>query len=161
MISLIASLIASLITVFVELRLRRALAVSAMLGISTDCYLIASFIRQALASSAMLGVPNAFRCAVACDAFERVAPLTGRFEGTLIACGWPALHASAHHSAWRPSPAGLKECSVWFGARLCVACTATIRRSCPARARRCMRCARPSSLRRGGFSRWSTSCAFR
>ena len=108
MISLIASLIASLITGFVELRLRRALAVSAMLGISTDCYLIASFIRQALASSAMLGVPNAFRCAVACDAFERVAPLTGRFEGTLIACGWPALHASAHSSAWRPSPAGLK-----------------------------------------------------
>ncbi|KOO28130.1 hypothetical protein Ctob_003833 [Chrysochromulina tobinii] len=54
-----------------------------MLGISTDCYLIASFFRQALASSAMLGVPNAFRCAVACDAFERVAPLTGRFEGVL------------------------------------------------------------------------------
>ena len=69
--------------VFVEMRLRRALASSAMLGISTDCYLIASFIRQALASSAMLGVPNAFRCAVACDAFERVAPLTGRFEGVL------------------------------------------------------------------------------
>ena len=63
-----------------------------MLGISADCFLIASFIRQALASSAMLGIPNAFRCAVACDAFERVAPLTGRFEGTLIATdGLPCM----------------------------------------------------------------------
>ena len=40
-------------------------------------------LRQALASSAKLGVPNTFRCAIVCDAFERVAPLTGRFESVL------------------------------------------------------------------------------
>ena len=40
-------------------------------------------LRQALASSAALGTPNVFRCAIVCDAWERVAPLTGRFEGML------------------------------------------------------------------------------
>ena len=40
-------------------------------------------LRQALQSSAALGVPNTFRAAVVCDAFERVAPLTGRYEGVL------------------------------------------------------------------------------
>jgi hypothetical protein len=29
-------------------------------------------------------VPNTFRIAVVCDAFERVAPLTGRYEGVLV-----------------------------------------------------------------------------
>ena len=41
-------------------------------------------LRQALSSSVMLGVPNTFRCAVVCDAFERVAPMTGRYEGVLV-----------------------------------------------------------------------------
>ena len=40
-------------------------------------------LRQALSSSVTLGVPNTFRCAVVCDAFERVAPMTGRYEGVL------------------------------------------------------------------------------
>jgi hypothetical protein len=35
-------------------------------------------LRQALSSSVTLGVPNVFRTAVVCDAFERVAPMTGR-----------------------------------------------------------------------------------
>ena len=38
-------------------------------------------LRQALACSASLGTPNTFRCAIVCDAWDRVAPLTGRFEG--------------------------------------------------------------------------------
>ena len=41
-------------------------------------------LRQALSSSVQLGVPNTFRTAVVCDAFERVAPLTGRYEGVLV-----------------------------------------------------------------------------
>ena len=41
-------------------------------------------LRQALASSVHLGVPNTFRTAVVCDAFERVAPMTGRYEGVLV-----------------------------------------------------------------------------
>ena len=41
-------------------------------------------LRQALSSSITLGVPNTFRCAVVCDAFERVAPMTGRYEGVLV-----------------------------------------------------------------------------
>ena len=41
-------------------------------------------LRQALSSSVSLGVPNTFRIAVVCDAFERVAPLTGRYEGVLV-----------------------------------------------------------------------------
>lgn len=40
-------------------------------------------LRQALASSVQLGTPNHFRCSIVCDAFERVAPLTGRYEGVL------------------------------------------------------------------------------
>ena len=40
-------------------------------------------LRQALACSAMLSTPNTFRCAIVCDAWERVAPLTGRLEGVL------------------------------------------------------------------------------
>ena len=44
-------------------------------------------LRQALASSAKLGVPNAFRVAIACDAFERIAPMTGRLE-TLLGLIW-------------------------------------------------------------------------
>ena len=41
-------------------------------------------LRQALSSSVALGVPNTFRTAVVCDAFERVAPMTGRCEGVLV-----------------------------------------------------------------------------
>lgn len=41
-------------------------------------------LRQALSSSVALGVPNTFRTAVVCDAFERVAPMTGRYEGVLV-----------------------------------------------------------------------------
>ena len=41
-------------------------------------------LRQALQSSAALGAPNAFGLAVVCDAFERIAPFTGRFEGVLV-----------------------------------------------------------------------------
>ena len=41
-------------------------------------------LRQALSSSVTLGVPNTFRCAVVCDAFERVAPMTGRYDGVLV-----------------------------------------------------------------------------
>ena len=40
-------------------------------------------LRQALASSVAMGIPNVFRTAVVFDAFERVAPLTGRYEGVL------------------------------------------------------------------------------
>ena len=40
-------------------------------------------LRQALSCSAALGVPNPFRCAIVCDAWERVAPMTGRFEGVM------------------------------------------------------------------------------
>ena len=40
-------------------------------------------LRQALSSSTELGVPNLFRCAIVCDAWERVAPLTGRLSGVL------------------------------------------------------------------------------
>ena len=40
-------------------------------------------LRQALQSSRQLGVPNAFRTAIVCDAYERVAPFTGRLEGML------------------------------------------------------------------------------
>lgn len=40
-------------------------------------------LRQALACSAMLNTPNTFRCAIVCDAWDRVAPLTGRLEGVL------------------------------------------------------------------------------
>jgi hypothetical protein len=40
-------------------------------------------LRQALACSATLGTPNTCRCALVCDAWDRVAPLTGRFEGML------------------------------------------------------------------------------
>ena len=40
-------------------------------------------LRQALACSASLGVPNVFRCAIVCDAWERVAPLVGPFESVL------------------------------------------------------------------------------
>ena len=35
-------------------------------------------LRQALATSVKLGMPNVFRIAIVCDAFERVAPMTGR-----------------------------------------------------------------------------------
>ena len=47
-------------------------------------------LRQALASSVQLGTPNVFRCAIVCDAFERVAPLTGRLESILGLC-WHEL----------------------------------------------------------------------
>ena len=47
-------------------------------------------LRQALSSSVALGVPNVFRTAVVCDAFERVAPMTGRYEGVLVLC-WREL----------------------------------------------------------------------
>ena len=41
-------------------------------------------LRQALSASASLGkVPNIFRTALVCDAFERVAPLSGRLEPLL------------------------------------------------------------------------------
>ena len=36
------------------------------------------------APSVLPQVPNTFRIAVVCDAFERVAPLTGRYEGVLV-----------------------------------------------------------------------------
>lgn len=45
--------------------------------------LIEMRLRQALQSSIELGVPNTFRIAIVCDAFERVAPFTGRLEGLL------------------------------------------------------------------------------
>ncbi|KOO24893.1 hypothetical protein Ctob_006027 [Chrysochromulina tobinii] len=40
-------------------------------------------LRQALACSASIGVPNQFRCAIVCDAWERVVPFTGRLESML------------------------------------------------------------------------------
>jgi len=63
------------------------------LCITSPCSLIATpryqvfvemRLRQALSSSVTLGVPNVFRTAVVCDAFERVAPMTGRYEGMLV-----------------------------------------------------------------------------
>ena len=47
-------------------------------------------LRQAVASSEALDTPNAFRAAVVCDAFERVAPLTGRYE-TVLTLIWREL----------------------------------------------------------------------
>ena len=47
-------------------------------------------LRQAMASSEALDTPNAFRAAVVCDAFERVAPLTGRYE-TVLTLIWREL----------------------------------------------------------------------
>lgn len=41
-------------------------------------------LRQALACSARLGAPNGFRAAIVCDAWERIAPLTGRYQATPI-----------------------------------------------------------------------------
>ncbi|KAL1529932.1 hypothetical protein AB1Y20_000860 [Prymnesium parvum] len=40
-------------------------------------------LRQALASSSLLGVPNIFRCAIVCDCWERVAPMTGAYAPVL------------------------------------------------------------------------------
>ena len=40
-------------------------------------------LRQALACSASIGIPNQFRCAIVCDAWERVVPFTGRLESML------------------------------------------------------------------------------
>ena len=50
-------------------------------------------LRQALSSSVQLGTPNAFRTAIVCDAFERVAPMTGRYQGVLELC-WKELMQS-------------------------------------------------------------------
>ena len=50
-------------------------------------------LRQALSSSVHLGVPNTFRIAVVCDAFERVAPMTGRCEREPL--GGSQMHARA------------------------------------------------------------------
>lgn len=47
-------------------------------------------LRQALAASEALGAPNLFRCAVVCDAWERVAPLLGRYE-SLLSLVWREL----------------------------------------------------------------------
>ena len=44
-------------------------------------------LRQALSSSSALGKPNLFRCALVCDAWERVAPLTGR-HASLLSLLW-------------------------------------------------------------------------
>ena len=55
-------------------------------------------LRQALSSSVTLGVPNVFRTAVVCDAFERVAPMTGRYEGVLVLC-WKELIQSLYYDA--------------------------------------------------------------
>lgn len=52
-------------------------------------------LRQALASSTQLGTPNAFRCAIVCDAFERIAPLTGRFE-SILGLIWPEILRSIY-----------------------------------------------------------------
>jgi len=47
-------------------------------------------LRQALAASEALGAPNLFRCAVVCDAWERVAPMLGRYE-SLLSLVWREL----------------------------------------------------------------------
>ena len=52
-------------------------------------------LRQALACAATLGTPNNFRCAIVCDAWDRVAPLTGRFEG-LFQLLWTELLRSLY-----------------------------------------------------------------
>ena len=65
-------------------------------------------LRQALSSSVQLGVPNVFRTAVVCDAFERVAPMTGRYEGVLKLC-WRELIQSLYHDYTHELPgAGAK-----------------------------------------------------
>ena len=53
-------------------------------------------LRQALSSSVTLGTPNTFRTAIVCDAFERVAPMTGRYEGVLVLC-WKELIQSLYY----------------------------------------------------------------
>jgi hypothetical protein len=85
--------------VFVEMRLRQALSSSVSLGVleraSNLIWTSALHARahhgampcmQVLtaAPSVLPQVPNTFRIAVVCDAFERVAPLTGRYEGVLV-----------------------------------------------------------------------------
>ena len=75
-------------------------------------------LRQALASSATLGSPNHFRCAVVCDAFERVAPLTGRFEG-LLSVIWKELVAAIYPDAQRhdligSGARGYSQCRPYF-----------------------------------------------
>jgi len=52
-------------------------------GFASKAVFVEMRLRQALSASPSLGVPNIYRCALVCDAFERVAPLTGRFEGLL------------------------------------------------------------------------------
>ena len=53
-------------------------------GFKSKAVFVEMRLRQGLASSVQLGMPNAFHVAIVCDAFERVAPLTGRLEGVLV-----------------------------------------------------------------------------
>ena len=47
-------------------------------------------LKQALAASSQNGAPNLFRCAIVCDAWERVMPMLGRYS-RLFSLLWPEL----------------------------------------------------------------------
>ena len=135
-------------------------------------------LRQALASSATLGgVPNVFRCAIACDCWERVAPLTGavslsallesalpqprgdypRAPDPSLAWRW-ALHcgpAPMRHSAYR-NPCGGRsshQCLGCSGRRCCGASSRISRPTWPAVAPKSTRLTSPISSRSSGFAR--------